>query len=671
MIVSWNWLKDYVRLDMSAEEFASRLMMAGLNHESTEAVGDDLAIDLEVTSNRPDCLGHIGIAREAAVLWKRELQLPKAQPQEEKTPAGEIVDVAIECDELCIRYSARVIRGMKIGPSPDWMARRLETLGIARVNNLVDVTNYVLMETGQPLHAFDLARLAGSRIIVRRAKKGEKFLAINHKEYELDESMCVIADARRPVAVGGVMGGADTEVTAGTIDVLLECAAFDPQSIRTTARALSLHSPSSYRFERGVDVANVDWVSRRAAELILETSGGTLCAGAVDRGSWTDSRAPVTLRLSQLPRILGITIEPPTVRNILAALGSEVVKADDNRVEVIPPTWRRDLTREIDLVEEVARIHGYDKIPEDVRVPMVSSGRRREDRVLADVRAILVAAGMDEAMTISAVEEPWSEAFSPWSDRAALVCATPVLRRADRLRRSIVPSLLGARRGNEALSNPNIDLFEIAHVYLPQPQGMPREERMLAIAGGGDYFALKGVLEAICQGIAPAAVLEIADTAQPLLAPPRCCELRLGGEVWGYLGEVSDAAREQFELRSPATVAEVRIAPLIEHAQLIRKLSEPSPYPAVSRDYNFVFDERIRWADVAAAVAQAGGELVESVVYQETYRDAKRLGQGKKSLVFGISLRSHQGTLTREEADEVCGRIEQRLRDGLGGELRT
>jgi phenylalanyl-tRNA synthetase beta chain len=200
---------------------------------------------------------------------------------------------------------------------------------------------------------------------------------------------------------------------------------------------------------------------------------------------------------------------------------------------------------------------------------------------------------------------------------------------------------------------------------------MPREERMLAIAGGGDFFALKGVLEALCQRIAPATVLEIAETRQPLLARPRCCELRLNGEVWGYLGEVSEAARDQFELRSQATIAEVRLAPLIEHAQLIRKLAEPSPYPAVSRDYNFVFDERVRWADVAAAVAAAGGEILENVAYQETYRDAKRLGKGKKSLVFGISLRSHQGTLTREEADEVCGRIEQRLRADLGGELRT
>jgi phenylalanyl-tRNA synthetase beta chain len=302
---------------------------------------------------------------------------------------------------------------------------------------------------------------------------------------------------------------------------------------------------------------------------------------------------------------------------------------------------------------------------------MVSSGRRREDRVLADVRGTLVAAGMDEAMTISAVDQPWSDSFSPWTERTALVCATPVLRRADRLRRSIVPSLLGARRGNEALSNLDIDLFEIAHVYLPEPQGLPREERMLGLVSGGDFFALKGVLEALCERITPEATLEIAETQQPLLDQNRSCELRLNGDVWGYLGEVGEKARDQFELRSPATVAEIRIAPLIEHAQLIRKLAEPSPYPAVSRDYNFVFDEQVRWADVAAAVAETGGDLLEGVVYQETYRDAKRLGPSKKSLVFGISLRSHQGTLTREQADEVCARIEGRLRDKFGGQLRS
>ena len=280
MIISWNWLKEYVSLDATADEFARRLMMAGLNHESTETVGDDLAIDLEVTSNRPDCLGHIGIAREAAVLWQRDLKIPAAVPAEDKTPAGELVGVSIECPDLCSRYIARVIRGVRVGPSPAWMQKRLATLGIAAINNIVDISNYVLMECGQPLHTFDYGKLHGGeagggaqggqshfrrtkigtvpsatigtvpRIIVRRPHPGETIEAIDHKTYALAADTCVIADARVPVAIAGVMGGAATEVSPSTTAVLIESAEFDPISIRTTARRLGLRSDSSYRFER-------------------------------------------------------------------------------------------------------------------------------------------------------------------------------------------------------------------------------------------------------------------------------------------------------------------------------------------------------------------------------------------------------------------------------------
>ena len=278
---------------------------------------------------------------------------------------------------------------MKIGPSPRWLVDRLATVGVAAINNVVDVTNYVLLECGQPLHAFDLARLSGKRIIVRQARPGETFQAINHKSYTLDPTMCVIADAERSVALGGVMGGAATEVNDATKDVLLESAEFDPMSIRATARKLSLHSDSSYRFERGLDPAGVDWASRRAAELILELAGGELAAGSLDVGRQAEPRKPITLRFAQLRRVLGIDVPAATAREILTALGNREVASDERKVEVIPPTWRRDLTREIDLVEEVARIHGYDKIPEDVSVPMATSHRTERDRVLAKVKQAL------------------------------------------------------------------------------------------------------------------------------------------------------------------------------------------------------------------------------------------------------------------------------------------
>ena len=671
MLVSWNWLKQYVPLDVSPEEFERRVMLAGLNHEETTPVDGDLAIDLEITSNRPDCLGHIGVAREAAVLFGKELKLPLAAPRSGTTPIGDLTKVELRAPEVCYRYTARVIRGAKVKPSPDWMVKRLATIGIAAINNIVDITNYVLMECGQPLHAFDLGRLAGRQVVVREAAKGEKLVAINHKEYELEPGMCVIADRDRAVALGGVMGGAETEVDERTSDILLEAAEFDPLSIRTTARRLNLYSPSSYRFERGLDPEGVDWASRRACELILELAGGELAAGVIDVGRRPDKREQVTLRISQLKRILGIDIEPSRARGILAALGNEVLKSDATSIEVIPPSWRRDLTREIDLVEEVARIHGYDAIPEDVTVPMATSARTRQDRVLSKIRHVLTSAGYDEALTLSVVEQEWSEAFSPWTDASPLVSDMPIVRGADRLRRSLVPSLLGARRTNQSLANPRIELFEIARTYLARRGQLPNEELMLAISSGGDYLSVKGVLEELLEQLKPGSLFGVTPTNQPLLDRSKSSELTLNGEVVAYVGEVSEAGRKQFDLRAASTVAEVRLGPLIAAAELVPQYRELVAYPAVSRDLNLVVDEAVRWADLAATARQAAGPLLESLTYQDTYRDPQRLGPGKKSLLLSISLRSSEGTLTNEEADRVREQVVAASSKAHGAQLRA
>src|SRR5487761_1429391 len=318
------------------------------------------------------------VAREAAVLFDRPLKLPVAAPREARAQVADLTQVALECPDLCYRYTARVVRGAKVGPSPAWLSRRLATIGLAAINNVADITNYVLMECGQPLHAFDFSKLAGRRIVVREGRPGETLLAIDHKTYSTGPGVCVIADAEKPVGIGGVMGGAESEVTRATTELLIESAQFAPLSIRDTARRLNLHSDASYRFERGLDPAGVDWASRRACELILELGGGELAAGAIDVGRSPPPREPIVLRLNQLPRILGIEIPADEVRRILRALGNAERRADGTQIEVVPPSWRRDLTREIDLIEEVARIHGYDKIAEDVSVPMFASARTRQ-----------------------------------------------------------------------------------------------------------------------------------------------------------------------------------------------------------------------------------------------------------------------------------------------------
>ncbi|MCE5304019.1 MAG: phenylalanine--tRNA ligase subunit beta [Planctomycetaceae bacterium] len=673
MLVSWNWLKQYVPLDMPVEELTRRVMMSGLNHESTSEVGGDLVIDLEVTSNRPDCLGHLGIAREVAVLFGKSLTLPAAAPKENASaPVDKLVRVRIECPDLCLRYTARVVRGVKIGPSPSWMVRRLAAVGIASINNVVDISNYVMMECGQPLHTFDFGKLQGHEIVIRRPASGETIEAIDHKNYPLGPDLCMICDARNPVAIGGVMGGATTEISDQTCDVLVEAAEFDPVSIRSTARQLNLHSDSSYRFERRVDPEGLDWASRRCCQLILELAGGELAAGMVGVGRRPPQRKPIVLRRSQIQRILGIDVPADRVREILVSLGNEPQSTSvADSLTFVPPSWRRDLSREIDLIEEVARIHGYDAIPEDVGVPMVPSARRREDRVLERIRRVLTSLGYDEAMTLSVVDQRTSQSMSPWTDAEPLCSRMPVLRGADRLRRSLTPSLLAARRTNESLANAEIELFEIARAYLPRPDDLPLEDLMLAITSGRHFDEVKGAIEAIFEELKIVDRPTADDSDLAVLDPGAACRLQFRGEPFGYVGQLRPEALKQFDLRGATTVAEIRVAPLIETADLVPRCAPQSPYPAVTRDLNLVVDQSIRWADVAATVRQSAGPCFESLEYRDTYRDAQRLGADRKSLLLTVALRSSEGTLTSAEADAVRDRIVAACRAQHGAELRA
>jgi len=686
MIVSWNWLNEYVPLKVTPAELVERLMMAGLNHEGTEQLGNDWAIDLEVTSNRPDCLGHIGVAREAAVLFGLALKysdanLPAVKRPPQPAGAPRIAEdlrnytsVDVACPELCQRYTARVIRGVKVAPSPAALAVRLVTVGQPVINNVVDITNFVMMECGQPLHAFDFHKLSGRKIIVRRARAGEQFAAIDHKIYTLDPEMCVIADAERAVALGGVMGGADTEVSPQTTDVLIEAAQFAPLSIRSTARKLKLHSPSSYRFERGTDPEMVDWASRRCCELILKHAGGELIEGVVDVGAPRSKRQAITLRLDQLKRIIGIDIPPESVRKILVALGCLEQAAGPDELITVPPSWRRDLSREIDLVEEVARVHGYDQIPEDARVPMVPSHRPDSDRILATVRQVFTAGGFDEALTASVVSEKWADAFSPWTDAPTLVTNSPMLENADRLRRSLVPSLLEVRRINESLSNPVIELFETARVYLsayrnphaPREDsvsrsetptmtnsGLPHEQWTLAAVSGGDFLHVKGVVEALLAALHIDEPLALAEYADNLLRPGHSCELKLGQQRLGFLGEVSPDGQKLFSLRGPATILEMDLSIIAKRVKLSATYASQSPFPTIARDLNLIVAESVRWADLAATAKAAAGPELERLEYLDTYRDVQKDGPDTKRLHFSFSLRAKDRTLTGPEADAI------------------
>jgi phenylalanyl-tRNA synthetase beta chain len=672
MIVSWNWLSEYVRLEMPVEELTERLALAGLNHESTEDVAGDLAIDLEVTSNRSDCLGHIGVAREISVLFDVPLRLRDPRPRERGSPVERETAVTVDEPILCPRFTARVVSGTTVKESPWWLRKRLETLGVRPISNVVDVTNYVMFECGQPLHAYDLDRLAGRRLVVRKARPGETIRAINNRVYELASDMLVIADAERPVGVAGVMGGLETEIGPESRNVLIEAAQFDAVSVRKTARALGLHSPSSFRFERPMDPEGTEWASRRCAELLLETGGGLLHPGVIDVGPALPPRAPITLRLDQIARVLGITIDRSTVERILAALGlTQDAAPGTSSCSFRPPSWRADLEREIDLIEEVARVHGYDHIPEDRAVPLTSARRGARERVEEHVRGALTGLGFDEAVTFSLVSDALAEPLRPGAPAAPppLRVEHPGRKRDGALRQSLVPSLLAARRHNEAHGQPNAELFEIADVYLPKAgSGLPEQPARIGIVSGRSFLELKGVVETLLARL-HAGALEAQPAEIPILAPGRTAELRLAGRLLGYLGEVGSAHLDALELRGACAATELDLAVLLAQSELVPQHHALHPFPAVDRDLSLVVDRSVSWAELSAAVTGVAGETLESVDFLDTFRGGN-IPAHRQSVHFGLRFRRPDRTLTGEEVESSVRRIVEACAERFQAELR-
>jgi phenylalanyl-tRNA synthetase beta chain len=683
MIVSWNWLREYVKAGCSAAEAADRLTHSGLNLETIEPAGDDFAIDLEVTSNRPDCLGHIGVARELAVLEGRPLQLPEITLTESPEPTSAATSVTNDCPDLCPQYTARVIRGVKVGASPAWLQARLQAIGINPINNVVDVTNYVLMECGQPLHAFDLAKLAGRRIVVRRGRPGEALDGIDHVQYRVTPEMCVIADAEKPVAIGGVMGGAGTEITNATTDVLIETANFLPLSIRATARSIrradegdrrkGLFSDSSYRFERGIDVQQLHWASRRCCQLILATAGGTLLSGSVVAGAipaWKPSAVP--LRLAQIERLLGISIPREEVVRILTALGLQLsTSAGAERLEFFPPAWRRDLGRECDLIEEVARIHGYDRIPENRAIPVIAGTKSARERVQERVRAALAAAGFDEALTLSFTPSTLIPVCDPCPEIPATEVDPAAGEYGNRLRKSLAPSLVQSRRDNERRGNTNVRLYEIARVFrAPQPADPTTQPVVVGFVTGQSFSELKGVLDSLVSacGIEEPVVATPANVAG--LIRGRSATLTLGCQPWGYLGELDrDGPAVTLKVRDPLHVAEIDLQRLIDFARLVPHAKPLPAHPAVARDLNFVLDEAVSWQKLETVVRRAAQPLLRRVAFVDQYR-GKQLPAGKKSYVLKLEYQSLERTLSGDEVDAAQQAVIGACRAELGAELR-
>jgi len=682
MLVSWEWLQQYVDIDLSPDEMAHKFALSGLNHESTKPVDDDadddLVIDLEVTSNRGDCLGHLGIAREASVLLGTELRIPSpilSPTAIDATDVSSLLNLTNRYVEACPRYTGRIILGVKVGPSPAWMQRRLRAIGVTPINNVVDATNYVMFECGQPLHAFDLARIRGREIIVRPADPKEKFIAIDHRTYELDPSMVVIADGQRAIAIGGVMGGADTEVGESTMDLLIESADFSPLAIRRAARSLRLHSPASYRFERRVNPDGLLWATNRCCQLILEMAGGKVATGVLDSAPNSHSRnTEVAIRKQRIVDVLGVEIPWKRSLDILTALGCTIAAKSDDKASIVAPPFRMDLGREIDLIEEVARIHGYEKIPEDAMVPVFVSSRRDKDVMLARVRSVATSAGYNEAITPSVVNKQASALISPWTAMPPLMTQVPLLEGATYLRRSIVPSLIQAYQSNQSQQNRDACLFETAVVYLPSNEGsgLPSQQNTLAWVGTGSSRDSKGMIEELVSRVTfgQLAISE-SDYADPGIAENSGVRISADGRMLGWYGASSKSLRSTWKLDQDLTMGEISLDLMQEFLLTIPTLKPLVLYPAIQRDLNFIIDESVRWGALSTVVRNSAGKLLTDCIYCETYRDVKKDGEGKKRVLLSLILQSDSQTLTGQQAEEVVAQVLQATTDSFAASIVT
>ena len=680
MKLTYNWLRDYCPCECPPEELARRLSMSGMLVEEVHSLGDDTLLVAEITSNRPDLLGIIGIAREVSALTGAPLRIPEMEYGigDEKVASASSVEVRDAA--LCPRYTARLIRGVKIAPSPDWLRRRLEAIGLRCINNVVDVTNYVMFECGQPLHAFDFDKLRGGRIVVRRAAEGETMVSIDGAQCKLNPAMLVIADAERPVAVAGIMGGLDTEISDRTVNVLLESAQFENTQIRRTSRALALASDSSYRFERGVDPVQTEWASRRAMHLIQKVAGGTAAEGLLD--AWATPYQPkaVALRFARMNRVLGAAVAPDIARAILERLGfAPAPGADAGRVTVQVPAFRAvDVYREIDLIEEVIRIYGYDKIPESGTLPVMVGRLSRGERVADLVHRMLPGHGFFEAMTNSFCDEASARLVSPWTSAEPLAVQNTIRRDENRLRVSLLPGLLAVKRTNLAHGVPNSPLFEISKVFLPKPPRvsgpaepddvLPEERTLLALLSEDDLSHLKGVIESLLDaaGIRSKAAFEPA--ANPLFSEKRAAKILLDGAPLGIMGELSPAVCERYGAAHPPCAAELDFDLLVRAAVLDRSYSKLAAHPASVRDLAVVVDEAVPWARIEGAIRDLRIPILESIEFFDIFR-GKQVPAGKKSMAFSLTFRAADRTLTSDEVEAARQSCIQSL-VALGAALR-
>jgi len=685
MKVPLEWLKEYVTIKMTGRQLAERLTTAGLEVTGVSLVNRDELLDLEITPNRADCLSVIGLAREVAAVLSEPLKMSKvvAAPAGRKgrtaSPQSTPVRITIEDRKGCPRYLGRLIQDVTIAPSPEWMQRRLRACGTRPINNIVDITNYVLLEYGQPLHAFDFDRVAGGAIIVRRARPKEPITTLDGETKTLTAEMLVIADAKRAVAVAGVMGGAGSEVTPQTRHVLLESALFEPTTIRRTARALGLMTESSYRFERGVDPAGVDAASARAAALIAKYGGGTERA-VRDVGIKPSQRTIVSLQTDRLNRWLGTSLPPATVRTTLAKLSCRVAASGNGRtMQVQVPSFRRDITQPVDLYEEVARVIGYDRIPTTLPVaPMAGAAPAPVDRYahLESLRCLCASLGLHEAITWALVSEA-ALSGCRFSQDGAVRLTNPLSQDQAFIRPTLLPGLLQAVRWNLTRGAEGVRLFEVGTVVEHAETVTETPHLGLALSGlwthdwrgkdPCDFFRLKGLVDAVVGRLCRASV-----AAQPVQVawaePGHAAQLSLNGAPLGVAGQVARAITHALDLEQDVWVAECAVEPLLAARWSAGRVEAPPAYPPVKRDLSLCVSHDVSFDAVNRLIREVGGDLMH-VQLIDRYT-GKPVPAGMYSVTFSLDYRDPARTLTAEHVDALHQRIGQALIERFGAQLR-
>jgi phenylalanyl-tRNA synthetase beta chain len=702
MKVLYSWLQDFVAVTASPEELASRLALSGTNIGGIESDPYGAVIDAEVTSNRPDCLSHYGMAREVGAIYKLPLKQVSPKPSESTAKTAEAIKVEIRSPELCGRFTARVIRGVKIQSSPAWLKNRLEACGVASINNIVDFSNYVMLELGHPLHTFDYDKIRDHAIVVRGASSrasstpnatAEKIKTLDGIERQLDPGTCVICDGdgSRIVGIGGIMGGAETEISFSTKNVLIECAWFDPIAIRRATRSLKLHTEASTRFGRGADPDMAERASRRCAELILQLAGDELLGGVVDR--YPGKRPPKKLQVTraELLRVMGADVPDKEIESILSALGFTPMRVDQNRGavgsilaawECTQPSWRAEVSREIDLIEEIVRIYGLDKF--SPRLPASRQGAARLPHYEAEMRLRerLIGLGYREIVTIPHVAEERDALFRP-ADVTPARLANPLSEEAGVLRSTGMVTMAGAVEWNVNHGQRNTRLFELGHHY--RLNGVkPVETRVLTLGATGaareknlyeparDYsFAdLKGDLDNIG---ALAGGLRWEDTAAEYLNAARRGALFLKAEPLGVAGQLSRRVAERFKFRLDVFLAEINLGPFYCSFYGVKnsRRYQPIPrFPAVERDFSLLLSDGTHFADVVKAISSLNIPEIASIEAVDLFR-GKNVPAGKYSLLVRIALQPRSATLTDAQISDISGRIVLTLEKELGAQLRS